>query len=308
MQIKSAILFLAVLVTNAFACHGIAQTDAAQHKRLRVQARLAYVNCNPTRFVQPFAGDAVLRAEYEQLKKASSRTTIRQKIDYMKGWISVDPRVSPVLYGMVKELAHVLAIPVPEIWIYRGNAISVMQTYLWGAANMRNNAFARKLMTENGLICIGADLLYHLNRAEIRSVIAHELGHIKGNHVRKLVTESLRDLGIIIGVTTGVGILYGISAAIITETALIYSNMFRQASRVRVCECEADAFSYQATKDPEAIVTALEKIHAISDFYHPFGRLLRTTRSAEELDSPLRTHPTVRQRCAHMFRLNQESI
>lgn len=49
------------------------------------------------------------------------------------------------------------------------------------------NAFAQKLLTSSGAIVIGQRMLVDSSDKELEAVIAHEIGHIKYNHVNKIV-------------------------------------------------------------------------------------------------------------------------
>ncbi len=53
------------------------------------------------------------------------------------------------------------------------------------------NAAAQKLFVSTGAIIIGKDIIDQTNDRQIEAIIAHEIGHIKHNHVNKILALSL---------------------------------------------------------------------------------------------------------------------
>ncbi|MFL6415047.1 MAG: zinc metalloprotease HtpX [Bryobacteraceae bacterium] len=76
----------------------------------------------------------------------------------------IGPANAPELYSMVRDLTLRARLPVPEIFLIPEAA---------------PNAFATGRDPKHSSIAVTQGLLSMLNRDEIRSVIAHELGHIR---------------------------------------------------------------------------------------------------------------------------------
>jgi Zn-dependent protease with chaperone function len=92
--------------------------------------------------------------------------------------IVVTPQAMPKLYSYVSDLclAHDVALPTIFLTIDEKGFF---------------NAAAQKLLTSTGGIVIGQELLNKTTDAELEAVIAHEIGHIKHNHVNKMIAISL---------------------------------------------------------------------------------------------------------------------
>lgn len=91
--------------------------------------------------------------------------------------IAITPEMMPELYAFIENLAQKSGIPTPTIFISLREKVF--------------NAFAAKLLNGNGGILIEQKLLNELNDKQLEAVVAHEIGHIKHNHVNKMVGLSL---------------------------------------------------------------------------------------------------------------------
>ncbi|MBD3273421.1 M48 family metalloprotease, partial [Candidatus Dependentiae bacterium] len=133
-------------------------------------------------------------------------------------------------------------------------------------------------------IYIGKDLLDKLNEKELRAVIAHELGHIKNNHVikRKVLFISQILLFFFKDVLANKFYYYSNIGSYHTDnehvnfnqkkrefynkfniTFEIFMFLFSLAENYisRLQEKEADLEALKYTKDPNLLISALEKIH-----------------------------------------------
>lgn len=92
--------------------------------------------------------------------------------------VVVTPETMPKLYSYVSDLclAHDVALPTIFLTIDEKGFF---------------NAAAQKLLTSTGGIVIGQELLNKTTDAELEAVIAHEIGHIKYNHVNKMLAITL---------------------------------------------------------------------------------------------------------------------
>ncbi len=82
----------------------------------------------------------------------------------MYGARQVDERSAPQLHGLVAQLAHRAALPMPKIFIIE---------------NDQPNAFATGRNPENASVATTTGLIRILSQEEIAGVIAHELAHVK---------------------------------------------------------------------------------------------------------------------------------
>ncbi len=88
----------------------------------------------------------------------------------------VSAETMPKLYSYIEKLCQENNIHVPVITISRDKGIL--------------NAAAKKLFASTGGILIGQDLLKECSDEEIEAIIAHEIGHIKHEHVNNtLITR-----------------------------------------------------------------------------------------------------------------------
>jgi Zn-dependent protease with chaperone function len=87
--------------------------------------------------------------------------------------IIVTPQILPKLYAYVERVCQKANIPVPTIFVTRGDGFF--------------NAFAQKLFASTGGIVIGKKLMHDVSDDALEAVIAHEIGHIKYNHINKIL-------------------------------------------------------------------------------------------------------------------------
>jgi heat shock protein HtpX len=76
-----------------------------------------------------------------------------------------DPRghAEQLIFHSVREIAQRLNITMPEVWIYD---------------SPDPNAFATGPSRNNSMVAVSTGLLNNLNEQEVRSVLAHEMGHV----------------------------------------------------------------------------------------------------------------------------------
>ncbi len=93
--------------------------------------------------------------------------------------VIVTSETMPVLYAYVDGICQKAEIVTPTIFVTRQDGFF--------------NAFAQKLLVSTGGILIGQKLLHDLTDDAIEAVVAHEIGHIKHNHVNKMLALSVVD-------------------------------------------------------------------------------------------------------------------
>lgn len=166
-------------------------------------------------------------------------------------------RHEEMVFQTVRELSGRLHIEMPEVWIYDAPD---------------PNAFATGPTKNNAMVAVSTGLLENLNESEVRSVLAHEMGHVWNGDmftttvlaglmntfvyfiamwVRRLFEE--REQG-------GLGIIASIVLQIVLGIlAMLVVNWF---SRRR--EFEADRFSGKAY-GPAPMISALQGIQRYVD-------------------------------------------
>jgi heat shock protein HtpX len=146
------------------------------------------------------------------------------------------------------------------------------------------NAFATGRDPEHGVICVTTGLLEKLDSNELEGVLAHELSHIK-NYDTLLQTIAsvfvgfvtiLSDLFFRIGLdimsdsdsdnkaTSAVGIIGFIGGVIFLALSPLFANLLKLAlSRNR--EFLADSSAIELTRNPDGLISALQKISTDTD-------------------------------------------
>ncbi len=169
------------------------------------------------------------------------------------------PGENPWLEKTVKELADKSGLPMPRLATVPNNT---------------PNAFTFGRTTNNATLAVHEGLLKQLNQAEIQSVIAHELGHVK--HKDYIVMTVLSTLPLIAYLIAQVALRAGAfsggrrnskdnsGAALIIIGVIafaIYIITFLIVMRLsRLREHYADAYSAYVTGSPGELESALAKI------------------------------------------------
>ena len=167
----------------------------------------------------------------------------------------IQKKDNPRLYRIVENLAITEGLPAPKVYIMNDPA---------------PNAFATGRDPKNSVVCITSGLLDLLSDKELEGVVAHELGHIKNYDIR--VTMIAFALTVVISFIADMilrftifsdrennspaTLLLGILAAILAPIVATFIQL--AISRRR--EYLADATGALATRYPEGLASALEKI------------------------------------------------
>jgi heat shock protein HtpX len=160
---------------------------------------------------------------------------------------------NPNLYSVVSSLAREAEIPMPKLYI-----IDLPVP----------NAFATGRNKDHSAVAVSNSILNTLSEDELRGVLAHELGHIKHNDI---LTSTIA--GMLAGTLSYLSHMMlfsrnnedrgGVSNILfIVFTPLIASLLHMAISRSR--EFAADEYSAKLTKNPESLVSALQKISSAS--------------------------------------------
>lgn len=166
----------------------------------------------------------------------------------------VDETSAPQFYSMVRELAQRAELPMPRVYLIDEEA---------------PNAFATGRNPQNAAVAATTGILRVLNARELRGVMAHELAHVKHRDI--LISTVSATLAGAISALANFAMIFGgrdnegrpsnpiasIALAILAPIA----GMLIQMAISRAREFEADRLGAEIADDPQALASALDKIH-----------------------------------------------
>jgi heat shock protein HtpX len=164
---------------------------------------------------------------------------------------------APDLFRMVRELTTRAQLPMPALYVLPQDA---------------PNAFATGRSPKHAAVAVTTGIVRMLTPAELRGVIAHELGHV-ANRDTLISTVAATMAGVVMMVArmAQFGLMFGggrrdsndnggplgaLAMIIVAPLAAMLIQMAISRSR----EFGADAFSAQTTHDPLSLASALDKI------------------------------------------------
>lgn len=159
-------------------------------------------------------------------------------------------------YQTVKQLAENAQLPMPKVYVINES---------------QPNAFATGRNPEHAAVAATVGIMQLLSERELRGVMAHELAHVK-NRDTLISTISATMAGAIASIAQ-FGMLFGggrngsgernvnpIIGILLMFLAPLAASLIQMAiSRAR--EFEADKAGAEISRDPNALASALEKIH-----------------------------------------------
>jgi len=166
----------------------------------------------------------------------------------------VDETSAPQLYGIVRDLAQKAGLPMPRVYVIREDA---------------PNAFATGRNPANAAVAATTGIMRVLSDRELRGVMAHELSHVR--HRDMLISTVSATMAGAISMLANFAMFFGgrdsegrpqnpIVGLLVMILAPIAASLIQMAiSRAR--EFEADRGGAELTGDPEALASALQKIH-----------------------------------------------
>jgi Zn-dependent protease with chaperone function len=184
-----------------------------------------------------------------------------QFVYHMGNSIQVGPRQYPTLYGIFRECVRDLDVyPEPTLFVSQNPVV---------------NAYS--LGKEHPYIVINTGLLDILNETEIRSVIAHELGHIKCEHtiLIQMAIWAINFASTLGEMTMGLGNLIG--------SGLIFAFYEWR----RKAELSADRASLLVMDDLNPVMYSMMKIAGVShQFSHEchLDEFIKQSQNYQELD------------------------
>ncbi len=174
-----------------------------------------------------------------------------------------DPKKDYKFYTVAENLAIGTGLPKPKLYVIKDSAM---------------NAFATGRDPNHAVICATSGLLQRLDRTELEGVIAHELSHIRNYDTRLMSTVSVlvgtvaliadwflranwysyrrkeedKEGNQLAGIMIVLGILFALASPIIAQLIKLAISRRR--------EFMADAGSVEITRQPQGLISALEKI------------------------------------------------
>ncbi len=229
----------------------------------------------------------------------------------------IDKADAPQLFNVVEEMSIAAGVPMPRVMVLETDAL---------------NAFATGTSVQRGTIVVTRGLLKTLSRDELQGVVAHEMAHIANLDTRYMV---------MVGVTVGLIALvcdmalrtlnWGGSAhnrsssgnkkdsggaAILIILLLVIAILAPLAAKAvqfavsRQREYLADATSVQFTRNPNGLISALQKL---ADKAAPFPGVSHATQHlfivnpvqdfTKDTPAFLATHPDIEDRISRLRNL-----
>jgi len=166
----------------------------------------------------------------------------------------VDETSAPQFYRMVRELAGRAGLPMPRVYLIQEDA---------------PNAFATGRNPENAAVAATTGILRVLSERELRGVMAHELAHVRHRDI--LISTISATMAGAISMLANFAMFFGgrdsegrpanpIVGLLVMLLAPLAASLIQMAiSRAR--EFEADRGGAEISGDPQALASALQKIH-----------------------------------------------
>ncbi len=166
----------------------------------------------------------------------------------------VDETSAPQFVRMIRELADKAGLPMPKVYLINEDA---------------PNAFATGRNPEHAAVAATTGIIRVLSERELRGVMAHELAHVRHRDI--LISTISATMAGAIGMLANFGMMFsgrdsegrpsnplvGLMVAILAPLAASLIQM--AISRAR--EFEADRGGAEISGDPQALASALQKIH-----------------------------------------------
>ena len=223
---------------------------------------------------------------------------------------------APQLYNVVEEMSIAAGVPMPKVMVMEVDAL---------------NAFATGTTTSNSAIVVTRGLLQTLNREEVQGVIGHEMGHIAN-----LDTRYMTVVGVTVGLIALVAsmILRALQwgsfrsssssdrkrsggSALLIIVLLVVAILAPLAAKAvqmavsRQREYLADATSVQFTRNPDGLVSALQKLEAaagkpfpgVSDATQHLFIVNPMRQMTAKTSALMATHPDIESRIARLRNL-----
>jgi heat shock protein HtpX len=187
------------------------------------------------------------------------------------------------------------------------------------------NAFATGRNPENAAVAATTGILRVLSPRELRSVMAHELAHVKHRDILISTVaatmagaiSALANLAMFAGGRNSEGRQGNPLAALAVMILAPLAASLIQMSISRAREYEADRGGAEMSSDPESLAQALQKIHAYAQGI-PFQAIERHPETAQMmiinpltaggLSQLFSTHPPMEERVARLISMSKNGV
>jgi len=215
----------------------------------------------------------------------------------------VDETSAPQFYRMVQELAQRAQLPMPRVYLINEDA---------------PNAFATGRNPEHAAVAATTGILRALSERELRGVMAHELAHVRHRDI--LISTVSATMAGAISMLANFAMFFGgrdsegrshnpIVGLLVMILAPLAASLIQMAiSRAR--EFEADRGGAEISGDPQALASALQKIHRYAQGMpmeaaerHPetAQMMIMNPLSAGGLRGLFSTHPSTEERVERLL-------
>lgn len=222
----------------------------------------------------------------------------------------VDAGSAPQFYGMVQELAQRAGLPMPRVYLINEDA---------------PNAFATGRNPEHAAVAATTGILRVLSERELRGVMAHELAHVRHRDI--LTSTIAATMAGAISALANMAMFFGgrdengnrsnpIASIAVAILAPLAASLIQMAiSRAR--EFEADRAGAEISGDPQALASALDKIHRYAQGIpfqaaeeHPATAqmMIMNPLSGGAIANLFSTHPATEERIARLMQMAQTGV
>ncbi|WP_354687238.1 zinc metalloprotease HtpX [Cupriavidus necator] len=219
----------------------------------------------------------------------------------------VDAGSAPQFYGMVQDLAQRAGLPMPRVYLINEDA---------------PNAFATGRNPEHAAVAATTGILRVLSERELRGVMAHELAHVRHRDI--LTSTIAATMAGAISALANMAMFFGgrdengnrsnpIASIAVAILAPLAASLIQMAiSRAR--EFEADRAGAEISGDPQALASALDKIHRYAQGIpfqaaeeHPATAqmMIMNPLSGGAIANLFSTHPATEERIARLMQMAQ---
>ncbi|MBS0447193.1 MAG: zinc metalloprotease HtpX [Proteobacteria bacterium] len=215
----------------------------------------------------------------------------------------VDEASAPQFYRMVRDLAQRAQLPMPKVYVIQEDA---------------PNAFATGRNPEHAAVAATTGIMRILSERELRGVIGHELAHVRHRDI--LISTISATMAGAISMLANFAMFFGgrdsegrqtnpIVSILVMLLAPLAASLIQMAiSRAR--EFEADRGGAEISGDPQALASALEKIHRVAQGIpleaaerHPetAQMMIMNPLSGRGIANLFSTHPSTEERVARLM-------